>query len=114
MELLPGVIKEDYSNCILYFIEILADELRKEIYNHLVEVCQGAAQSQSKSRIYSYKDMVKEHAGKKICVLTLTKALLMQAKERIQSVSKNFSNIVVHLEMYNFEDKSCLTILIQE
>nr|WP_298000189.1 DEAD/DEAH box helicase [uncultured Anaerotignum sp.] len=58
---------------------------------------------------------VKEYAGKKICVLTSTKALLIQTKKRIQSVSKGiFPKIVVHPEMYNSNDLSCLAVLTQE
>ena len=58
---------------------------------------------------------VKEYAGKKICVLTSTKALLIQTKKRIQSVSKGiFPKIVVHPEMYNSNDPSCLAVLTQE
>ena len=45
---------------------------------------------------------VKEFAGRKICVLTSTKALLIQTKKRIQQISKSiFPKIVVHPEMYN-------------
>lgn len=58
---------------------------------------------------------VREYAGKKICVLTSTKALLIQTKKRIQRVSKDlFSKIVVHPEMYNPNDQSCLAVLTQE
>ena len=58
---------------------------------------------------------VKEYAGRKICVLTSTKALLVQTKKRIQQISKGiFSKVVVHLEMYNPNDTSCLAVLTQE
>lgn len=58
---------------------------------------------------------VKEYAGKKICVLTSTKALLLQTKKRVQSASKGtFPKIVVHPEMYNSNDPSCLAVLTQE
>ncbi|WP_300836750.1 DEAD/DEAH box helicase [uncultured Dubosiella sp.] len=58
---------------------------------------------------------VKEYAGKKICVLTSTKALLIQTKKRIQQISKDiFPKIVVHPEMYNPNDSSCLAVLTQE
>jgi hypothetical protein len=60
MELLPGVEKEDYSDYILYFIETLSEELKQEIRSRLVEVCHGADQAQSESKIYSYKATVKE------------------------------------------------------
>ena len=58
---------------------------------------------------------VKEYAGKKICVLTFSKALLIQTKKRIQQISKGiFPKIVVHPEMYNPNDPSCLAVLTQE
>ena len=58
---------------------------------------------------------VKEYAGKKICVLTSTKALLIQTKKRIQHVSRSiFPKVVVHPEMYNPNDTSCLAVLTQE
>ncbi len=58
---------------------------------------------------------IKDYAGKKVCVLTSTKALLIQTKKRIQSVSKGiFPKIVVHPEMYNPNDQSCLAVLTQE
>ena len=58
---------------------------------------------------------VKEYAGKNICILTSTKALLTQTRKRIQGVSKGrFPKIVVHPEMYNPHDSSCLAILTQE
>ena len=59
--------------------------------------------------------VVQEFAGKKICILTSTKALLMQTKKRIQGVSKGlFSKIIVHPEMYDPTDTSCLAVLTQE
>lgn len=58
---------------------------------------------------------VKEYAGRKICVLTSTKALLIQTKKRVQQISKGlFPKIVVHPEMYNPNDSSCLAVLTQE
>ena len=58
---------------------------------------------------------VKEYAGRKICVLTSTKALLVQTKKRIQQISKGiFSKVVVYPEMYNPNDTSCLAVLTQE
>ena len=54
MELIRGVIKEDYSDYIIYFIEALSDELKQEIRNRLVAVCHGADQAQSSLKIYSY------------------------------------------------------------
>ena len=60
MELIPGVVKEDYSDYVLYFIEALSDELKQEIRDRLVKVCYGYDQAQSERRIYSYKVTVKE------------------------------------------------------
>ena len=60
MELIPGVSKEDYSDYVLYFIEYLSDELKLEIRNRLVAVCHGANQTQSSSKIYSYRATVKD------------------------------------------------------
>lgn len=58
---------------------------------------------------------VKEYAGKKICILTSTKALLFQTKKRIQSISKGlFPKIILHPEMYNPKDNTCLAVLTQE
>ena len=58
---------------------------------------------------------VKAFAGKKICILTSTKALLMQTKKNLQSVSREyFSKIVIHPEMYDAHDPSCLAVLTQE
>lgn len=58
---------------------------------------------------------VKDYVGKKICILTSTKALLIQTKKRIQSVAKGlFPKIIVHPEMYNSRDASCLAVLTQE
>lgn len=58
---------------------------------------------------------VKEYAGRKICIITSTKALLIQTKKRIQQISKGiFPKIVVHPEMYNPNDSSCLAVLTQE
>ena len=58
---------------------------------------------------------VKEYAGKKICIVTSTKALLVQTKKRVQCISKGlFPKIVVHPEMYNPSDESCLAVLTQE
>lgn len=60
MNLMHGVLKEDYSDYVLYFIEILSDELKQEIRNRLVAVCHGVDQAQSALKIYSYKETVKE------------------------------------------------------
>lgn len=60
MELLPGVTKEDYSDYVLYYIDSISEELKKEIRNRLVAVCHGADQAKSSSKIYSYKETIKE------------------------------------------------------
>lgn len=58
---------------------------------------------------------IQEYAGKKVCVITSTKALLMQTKKRIKEISKGlFPKIVVHPEMYNPKDSACLAVLTQE
>lgn len=58
---------------------------------------------------------VKEYAGKKLCILTSTKALLIQTKRRIQQISREFfPKVIVHPEMYNPKDPSCLAVLTQE
>lgn len=58
---------------------------------------------------------IQEYAGKKVCVITSTKALLMQTKKRIKEISKGlFPKIVVHPEMYNPKDSTCLAVLTQE
>ena len=72
-----------------------------------------APTSYGKSELIS--SAVKEYAGRKICVLTSTKALLIQTKKRIQKISKDiFPKVVVHPEMYNPKDTSCLAVLTQE
>lgn len=60
MELLPGVIKEDYSDYVLYYIDCLSEELKQEIRRRLVAVCHGTDQAKSHSKIYSYQETVKE------------------------------------------------------
>ena len=55
------------------------------------------------------------YSGKNVCILTSTKALLTQTKKRIQdSEITGFSKIIVHPEMYNPTDASCLAVLTQE
>lgn len=60
MNLISGVLKEDYSDYVLYFIEKLSDELKQEIRDKLAAICHGADQAQSSIKIYSYKETVKE------------------------------------------------------
>lgn len=58
---------------------------------------------------------LQDYAGKKICILTSTKALLTQTKRRIRSSNNEiFKKIIVHSEMYNPKETSCLAILTQE
>lgn len=60
MNLMPGVIKKNYTDYVLYFVENLSDELKQEIRNRLVAICYGSDQVQSSLKIYSYKETVKE------------------------------------------------------
>ena len=60
MNLIPGVEKEDYTDYILYYINDLSLELKTEIRNRLVLICHGAEQAKSSSKIYSYKETLKE------------------------------------------------------
>ena len=60
MELISGVIKEEYSNYVLYFIDNLSEELKCEIRNRLVAVCHGEDQADSTYGIYSYRSTVRE------------------------------------------------------
>lgn len=58
---------------------------------------------------------IKQFSGKKVCVITSTKALLMQTKKRVQKIGKeNYSKVIVHPEMYSINDSSLLAILTQE
>lgn len=60
MELIPGITKEDYTDYILYYVDNLSNELKTEIRNRLVLICHGAEQAKSSSKIYSYKETLKE------------------------------------------------------
>lgn len=60
MNLIPGVVKEAYSDYVLYFVENLSDELKQEIRNRLAAICHGANRTQSPFNVYSYKETVKE------------------------------------------------------
>lgn len=53
MNLISGVLKEDYSDYVLYFVESLSDELKQEIRSRLSAVCHGVDQAQSAAKIYS-------------------------------------------------------------
>lgn len=61
MEIINGVTKEDYEDYVLYFIDGLSNELKKEIRDRLVAVCHSADQTQSSLKVYSYKETVKEY-----------------------------------------------------
>ncbi len=54
-EIIPGIIKEESQNYVLYYIEALSDSLKNEIRNRLIEICYGTDQAQSNSKIYSHK-----------------------------------------------------------
>lgn len=80
-------------------------------YNNTISI--SAPTSYGKSELIL--STIKEYKGRKICVLTSTKALLTQTKKRIQQISKGiFPKVVVHPEMYNSKDVSCLAVLTQE
>lgn len=58
---------------------------------------------------------IREKANKNICILTPTKALLAQTRWRILKAKIDWvEKIVVHPEMYNESDPSCLAVLTQE
>ena len=97
------VCRSEQQNSLVHFFESKKDDTVSVI----------APTSYGKSELIL--SAVKEYAGKKICVLTPTKALLIQTKKRVQQISKGiFSKIVVHPEMYNPNDSSCLAVLTQE
>ena len=75
-------------------------------YNNTISI--SAPTSYGKSELIL--STIKEYKGRKICVLTSTKALLTQTKKRIQQISKGiFPKVVVHPEMYNSKDVSCVS-----
>ena len=97
------VCRSEQQNSLVHFVESKKDDTVSVI----------APTSYGKSELIL--SAVKEYAGKKICVLTSTKALLIQTKKRVQQISKGiFPKIVVHPEMYNPNDSSCLAVLTQE
>lgn len=58
---------------------------------------------------------VEEYKDRKICIITTTKALLLQTKRRIiDSGANNGKKIIVHPEMYNPYDSSCIAVMTQE
>lgn len=97
------VCRSEQQNSLVHFFESKKDDTVSVI----------APTSYGKSELIL--SAVKEYAGKNICVLTSTKALLIQTKKRVQQISKGiFPKIVVHPEMYNPNDLSCLAVLTQE
>ena len=60
MEIMPGILKEELSDCVVYFIEELSEEFQNEIRKRLVSVCHGVDQAVSDRKIYSYKATLKE------------------------------------------------------
>ena len=97
------ICRSEQQNTLVHFFESKKDDTVSVI----------APTSYGKSELIL--SAVKEYAGKKICVLTSTKALLIQTKKRVQQISKGiFPKIVVHPEMYNPNDSSCLAVLTQE
>lgn len=97
------VCRSEQQNSLVHFFESKKDDTVSVI----------APTSYGKSELIL--SAVKEYAGKNICVLTSTKVLLIQTKKRVQQISKGiFPKIVVHPEMYNPNDSSCLAVLTQE
>ena len=97
------VCRSEQQNSLVHFFESKKDDT--------VSVIAPTAYGKSELILSA----VKEYAGKNICVLTSTKALLIQTKKRVQQISKGiFPKIVVHPEMYNPNDSSCLAVLTQE
>lgn len=97
------ICRSEQQNSLVHFFESKKDNTVSVI----------APTSYGKSELII--SAVKEYAGKRICVLTSTKALLIQTKKRVQQISKGiFPKIVVHPEMYNPNDPSCLAVLTQE
>ena len=97
------VCRSEQQNSLVHFFESKKDDTVSVI----------APTSYGKSELIL--SAVKEYAGKNICVLTSTKALLIETKKRVQQISKGiFPKIVVHPEMYNPNDLSCLAVLTQE
>lgn len=97
------ICRSEQQNSLVHFFESKKDNTVSVI----------APTSYGKSELII--SAVKEYAGKRICVLTSTKALLVQTKKRVQQICKGiFPKIVVHPEMYNPNDPSCLAVLTQE
>ena len=60
MELIQGITKLDRTDYVLYYIDYISEEFKREIRSRLVAICHGADNAQSTSLIYSYKETVKE------------------------------------------------------
>lgn len=60
MEIISKVFRKESSDCVVYYIEDLSDEFKKEIRNNLVLICHGEQAAETKRAIYSYKATVKE------------------------------------------------------
>ena len=97
---------------------IYQTEEQRELENFYVEgkdanISVVAPTSYGKSELIL--ESIKQYQGKKICIITSTKALLMQMKKRIVSsgiVSRK--KIIVHPEMYSNKDNTCIAVLTQE
>ena len=108
MELLPGITKEFDSNCTLYFIHRLSDELKEEIRKRLVRICHGEDQALSTSLIFSYKTTIKEF-------LTRYDGQNKQSKERKKGlISELLVHVILEIEgtfttaspFFNMEERS--------
>lgn len=60
-------------------------------------------------------DLIAKNQHKNICILTPTKSLLAQTKQRIQRANiKGIKKILIHPEMYNDNDENIIAVLTQE
>lgn len=60
-------------------------------------------------------DTIRMNASKKICIITPTKSLLAQTRKRILSAKiEGLNKVVVHPEMFDENDTSCVSVLTQE
>ena len=58
---------------------------------------------------------IKENPNKNICIITPTKSLLSQTRKRILNAKIGWvKKIVVHPDMYNSNDNTCVAVLTQE
>lgn len=97
---------------------IYQTEEQRELDNFYVEgktanVSVVAPTSYGKSELIL--ESIKQYRGKKICIVTSTKALLMQMKKSIlASGISSGEKIIVHPEMYSKKDNTCIAVLTQE